>query len=112
MGGMSDFKWVADGSGYKYVDASDPRPAVKLKDRLTEKSLKEASLFIKYDPPWRKYEHKLHYGTAAEQKEAAEKFTEVRDREMATNPQARSWEKGRREWFQREKHAWREERMK
>lgn len=107
---MSDFKWVADGSGYRLVDASDPRPEVKLKNRLNENI--GVSISTPYDPPWRKYEEKLHYGTAAEQKEAAEKFTETRDREMATDPRARSWEKGRREYFQRQKHAWRQQEVK
>jgi hypothetical protein len=101
-------KWIQSSPGsYRLVDDSDERPAVKLPNRrFTEGPTKE--LKVKFLPSWKKYEEKMHHGTPAEQREASELFTAEREKEINTSRQASSWEKGRREWFQKQKHDWRQ----
>jgi len=94
-------KWIEKSPGYyKLVEDDDPRPEVKLK-------AKEGSPTIKYVPSWKKYETPMFSGDGHSQFDAAEKFTQEREKELRTDGKAARWEKSRRDWFAKQKNAWR-----
>lgn len=95
----TNLKWVEERSGkYKLVTLDDPRPEVKLKSR-------RGTPTIKFTPSWKKYESSIHL------LDGADKFNKEREHAVKTDPKAARWEKSRREWFQKQKHAWREKEM-
>lgn len=59
-----------------------------------------------YTPTWAQYEDQIHNGTPEEQREALDKFTTERDKELKSNPEARQYEKDRRDDLAKRKVEW------
>jgi hypothetical protein len=94
-------KWVEVRSGrYKLVEPDDPRPEVKLQDRW-------GSPNVAFTPSWKKYETPMFIGDLKSKEEAVDKFSQEREHAIKVDPKAARWEKSRREWFQKQKHNWR-----
>ena len=94
-------KWIQLSPGhYRLVEDDDPRPAVKLKAR-------KGTPNIKYVPSWKKYETPMFMGDGHSQFDAADRFTKEREDAIHKDPKAARWEKSRREWFAKQKPAWR-----
>jgi len=90
-------KWILSSPNqYKFVDDDDPRPAVKLKSKV-----KTGAPTIRFTPSWRQYEKNIN------QPGAADKFEKEREFQLRTDPKSARWEKSRRDWFQKQKHDWR-----
>jgi hypothetical protein len=65
---------------------------------------KTSSVFtIPYNPPWKKYEEGMKHPDSKKQGAFADKFYEVREHEMKTDPKAERWEKSRKEAWQKDK---------
>ena len=102
-------KWVeVEPNYYKFVEDSDPRPAVKLKSR------KLGQTYVKFVPSWRKYEPNFH-DLDPEKKEdlkSNDAFLAERDHATKTDPKARRWEESRKREWARNKPAWRKQMMR
>jgi DNA-directed RNA polymerase subunit RPC12/RpoP len=57
-------------------------------------------------PSWRRYEHQINTP------EGADKFIKEREHQVKTDPQMAKWEKSRKNWFQKQKHNWRNKEIK
>ena len=86
------------------MDRSDPRPEVKLKSNL-------GSPNVLYTPSWKKYENPMFFGDPKSTTEAADKFIQEREHSIKTDAKAARWEKSRKDWFQKQKHNWRNKEM-
>jgi hypothetical protein len=94
-------KWVMIRDGIqRFVEDSDPRPAIK----STKKKL--GSFFTPYSPPWKQWEAPMLHQDSKNQTSAGDKFHEVREHELRTDPKARKWEESRKERVAKDKPAW------
>lgn len=94
-------KWVLvrDGS-YKYVTDDDARPSVVLPNKPL------GSIFIPYNPSWKKYESEMWNDDKKRSIPATDKFIDEREHETRTDPKAARWEKSRKERVAKDKPAW------
>jgi hypothetical protein len=101
-------KWVLVRPGlHRLVEDSDDRPAVKLKSKGVPKGL-----HTPYTPPWKKYELGMTHPDNNKQGEYTDKFNDVREHEMKTDPVAKRWEESRKERLAKDKPYWVKEQMK
>lgn len=66
---------------------------------------------LTYKPEWAKYEKDLTNPDPEKARIAAEAFDETRSQEIKNDPQAREWEKSRKESFLKDKPEWTKQRL-
>jgi len=99
-------KWVKIREGYhKYVEDSDDRPAVILKN-------KKGIPYIKTSIPWASTEKYITIGDPEKERQAADIFDSERKEWTKTSLKLRRWEEDRKKSWAKDKPAWRKEQMK
>jgi len=100
-------KWILlSPNRYKLVDDDDLRLEVKLPSKV-----KTGTPTVRFIPNWKKYETPMMIGDGHAQLDASDKFTAEKEHQLKTDPSAARWEKSRKEWFQKQKHNWRQKEM-
>ena len=95
-------KWIKVRDGiHKFVSDSDPRPAVHLPKK------KIGSVYIPFQPPWKKYERGMWNDDKVQSMSLTDKFIDEREHEMKTDPKAARWEKSRKARWEKDKPEWR-----
>lgn len=91
-------KWVKIHEGtFKYVEDSDERPSVKLPHK------KIGIPFTPFNPSWKQYESGMHSDDPKVALDSSEKFESERNHAIQTDRKAASWEKSRKEGWQKDK---------